>query len=149
MTILQKITGHKKIQQILRDKRFQKYEKWVILAFWLAAIFYLSSKSLGFVVYIDWWEYLIRKLAHMFEFGVLAFLLFRILGQTEKRHVNWNLFWAFAFTVMYSISDEYHQTFVPGRTGTYTDVLIDSVGALVAIWLIYLNYQHKKRLKLK
>jgi VanZ family protein len=111
--------------------------------------FLLSSKPLNFVVFVDWWEYLIRKLAHFFEFGVLSFLIFRILSQTEKRHVYWNLFWAFAFTVLYAISDEYHQTFIHGRTGTYTDVLIDSAGALLAIWLMYLNFKYKKSTRRK
>jgi VanZ family protein len=85
----------------------------------------------------------------MFEFAVLTHLIFRILSQTERRYVNWNLFWSFAFTVMYAISDEYHQSFIAGRTGTYRDVIIDSVGGLVAIWLIYLHWHHEKNKNVK
>jgi len=137
-----------KIRRIISHRHFQKYEKYISLIFWLAAIYYLSNNSLQeFVIVADWWEFIIRKLAHMFEYGVLTYLIFRILSQTEKRHVNWNLFWSFIFTVLYAISDEYHQTFTLGRTGVYTDVLIDAAGSLIAIWLIYLNYRDRKKLK--
>lgn len=135
-----------KIRSIIAHRHFVKYEKYFSLVFWLVAIYILSNNSLKeFVLVADWWEIIIRKLAHLFEFGVLTYLILRILGQTEKRHVNWNLLWSFIFTVMYSISDEYHQSFIAGRTGTYRDVIIDAVGSLIAIWLIYLDYKHKKR----
>ena len=139
-----------KIKKIIAHRHWQKYEKYISLIFWLAAIYYLSNNSLReFVIITDWWEFIIRKLAHLFEFAVLTYLIFRILGQTEKRHVNWNLFWSFIFTVIYAISDEYHQSFIASRTGTYRDVIIDSVGSLVAIWLIYLNWHHQKIKNLK
>ncbi len=136
-----------KIIKILNNKIFQKLEKWFLVIFWAGAIYYLSSKPLNFFIVADVWELILRKFAHIFEFGVFAFLIFRILGQTEKRHINWNLFWTFIFTVLYAVSDEYHQSFVAGRTGAYTDILVDSIGVIIAIWLIYLNYQHKKLLK--
>jgi VanZ family protein len=39
---------------------------------------------------------------------------------------------ALGITLLYAISDEYHQTFVPGRNGTAVDVTVDMVGALLA-----------------
>ena len=146
---LEKIRQHKTVSKIINHRHWQKYEKYVSLVIWLLAIFYFSSKSLDFVALVDIWEVIIRKIVHMFEFAVLAYLIFRILGQTEKRHVNWNLFWTLAFTVLYAFSDEYHQSLTPGRVASYKDVLIDSVGALVAIWLLYLDYHHKKYLARK
>jgi hypothetical protein len=41
-----------------------------------------------------------------------------------------------AFCVLYAISDEWHQTFVPGRGGTWTDVVIDSIGICIAFFII-------------
>jgi len=141
---IKKILECRHVKKVTTHRHFVKYEKYVSLVLWLGAIYFLSSESLEIFAATDIWAFIIRKLAHMFEYGVLAFLLFRILGQTEKRHVNWNLFWTFIFCVFYAISDEYHQTFTPGRTGIYTDVLIDSAGVLIAIWLIYLNWHHQK-----
>jgi hypothetical protein len=139
----------KYLQKIISHRHFQKYEKYISLVLWLVAIYFLSSKSLEIFAATDIWAFIIRKLAHMFEFAVLTYLIFRILSQTEKRHVSWNLFWSFAFTVMYAISDEYHQSFITGRTGTYRDVIIDSVGGVIALWLIYLHWHHQQMLKNK
>jgi hypothetical protein len=139
----------KAIKKIMAHRHFQKYEKYVSWFLWLLVIFILSSQSLGFLGTYNIWEYILRKIFHMFEYAVVAYLTYRILSEEERRHFYWNIFWTLAFTVLYAISDEYHQTFTAGRTGIYTDVLIDSAGALIGIWLIYLNHKHKEILKNK
>jgi len=45
---------------------------------------------------------------------------------------------AFTYCFLYACSDEIHQLFVPGRSGKFTDVLIDSAGALLAVLLCFL-----------
>ncbi len=146
---IKKIIEHEEAQLILANKKFQKFEKWLLLIIWAGAIYYLSSQPLTFLSATDEWGWIIRKFAHIFEFGVLTFLIFRILKYTEKRYVYWDLFWAFVFAVLYAISDEYHQTLVQGRVGNYKDVLIDSIGIIIATWLLYLYYHHEKLRKLK
>lgn len=77
------------------------------------------------------YQHLVRKLAHMTEYaslGVLSCALALTFGMKIK-----NLLFAFLFCVLYSGSDEFHQLFVPGRSGQITDVLIDSGGALIGI----------------
>jgi VanZ family protein len=138
-----------KIKEILKHKQFQKYEKYISWALWLLVIFVLSSQSLSFLEPFNIWEYILRKIFHMFEFAVVAYLTFRILSSEERKHFYWNLFWTFSFSVLYAISDEYHQIFTFGRTGTYRDVLIDSLGALFTIWLLYINHRHKEILRNK
>lgn len=76
----------------------------------------------------------IRKLAHFGEYFALTVLWWwalktRIGGQRA-------LLPAMAIAIGYAITDEFHQTFVSGRTGTPRDVLIDSAGVLTAAWLI-------------
>jgi len=144
-----KIKNHPQTQQILQNKKFQKYEKWIFLIGWAGFIYFLSSRKLEFFVVVDTWEVLVRKLAHVFVFGVLTFFIFRTLKYTEKRYIYWDLFWAFIFAFLYAVSDEYHQTLVPGRFGTYKDVLIDTVGIIISSWLIYLHYHHEKLRQLK
>ncbi|MBN1326202.1 VanZ family protein [Candidatus Falkowbacteria bacterium] len=133
-----------KFWQLIEHRHFKKYEKWVSVLIWMGAIYFLSSRSLSFMSPTDIWQFIIRKMAHMFEYAILCLLIYRILSTTEKRHVYWNLFWALAMTVLYAFSDEYHQTFTSGRTGTYRDVIIDSTGAIVTVWLLYLNHKHKQ-----
>ena len=47
---------------------------------------------------------------------------------------------SFLFSVIYALSDEFHQSFVPGRDGNIVDVLIDSSGALVGILVSCIVY---------
>jgi VanZ family protein len=78
------------------------------------------------------WDLLLKKAAHAIEYGVLYLLLWQAL---DRRHSFLALAWT--LTVLYAASDEFHQTFVPGRDGRWMDVIIDSVGASVsalAVW---------------
>ena len=54
------------------------------------------------------------------------------LDQITASRRRWNVALALAFSLLFAVSDEYHQTFVPGRGGTWTDVAIDSSGAFLA-----------------
>jgi VanZ family protein len=75
---------------------------------------------------------LIRKLAHATEFGVFSITVFR--GVRAERS-GWKLQWAVLTLIIaagYAGLDEWHQSFVPMREARFRDVLIDSLGALLA-----------------
>lgn len=86
-------------------------------------------------------NFLIRKATHLTVFGILAFLLLKSLETTRFSYLL-----AWILTALYAMSDEYHQSFMPGRTATYKDVLIDAFGALVVLSLVYL-FRKKRRAK--
>ncbi len=70
----------------------------------------------------------------MFAFGMLWALLWRAMMKTwPSGCVVW---WAFLVGLLYAGSDEYHQTFVPGRHGTVVDLGVDILGMLVAWRLV-------------
>ena len=95
---------------------------WLPVALWAAVIFALSSiPSLG--TGLGGWDLVLRKLAHITEYAVLAFLLRRALSAP----------WAFAAAALYATSDELHQSFVRGREGRPRDVLIDAVGIVLGL----------------
>jgi VanZ family protein len=73
----------------------------------------------------------LRKLVHAAEYGLLAFLWVRALHTTSARDLALPL--AFALTVAYAATDEYHQTFVQGRHGSPVDVAIDAAGAALVL----------------
>ncbi len=75
-----------------------------------------------------------RKLAHFVEYALLVALWWRALVRKLPHHRALAL--AFVIAVLYAVTDEFHQTFVSGRTGTPVDVGIDTIGALTAVWLI-------------
>ncbi len=81
-------------------------------------------------------DFITKKAGHVTEYGVLAFLLWRAISK-ERGWPAWpSLSGAFSVSLLYAISDEFHQTFVPGRTGRLTDVGFDVLGALLALGLV-------------
>lgn len=91
-------------------------------------------------------HFLIRKAAHLTEYGILGALLFRAL---RGERTDWLVRWAVGAIVIAACVasfDEWRQTFVPSRTGTPVDVVIDTVGATLAQVLIGLGGSASKRL---
>ena len=82
---------------------------------------------------------LLRKLAHMTEFGILYFLW---------RRGGLKIWQAAVVSLLYAASDEWHQSFVPNRCGCAADVIIDGAGALAAavleaVWPVSRNASDK------
>ncbi len=111
-------------------KRFIKYQLPAII--WMVLIFTLSSRQRIGVSEEYWMNFAFFKSLHVIEYAILYLLILRALasGRTikKKQYVS-----AFVLTVLYAISDEMHQTFVPTREGTLRDVAIDTVGAFAAM----------------
>jgi len=75
---------------------------------------------------------LIRKTAHFVEYFVLSLLILRGLRAGRKEaHLRWAVA-AVLLAVAYAALDEFHQSFVPGRTAAVSDVLLDSTGGAAA-----------------
>jgi VanZ family protein len=100
---------------------------WLPVVIWAAVIFTLSSipsLSTG----LGLWDTILRKAAHVTEYGVLGALLLRALGREAP---------ALAAGIAYAATDELHQHFVRGRHGAPVDVAIDAIGvaAGMLLWL--------------
>ena len=79
-------------------------------------------------------QFIVRKSAHFIGYmilGILASGLILYYGNINKKYLL-----AFLICVIYAISDEIHQLFVPGRAGQVRDVLIDSAGSFLGIILV-------------
>ncbi|MFQ5598190.1 MAG: VanZ family protein [Nitrospiria bacterium] len=76
---------------------------------------------------------LIRKSAHLFEYGVLSILWFSVLGQGGGRWIRSPALMSFLLAAAYAFVDELHHAFVRSRTGSFTDVGIDAIGALLGL----------------
>ncbi|MGN0165716.1 MAG: VanZ family protein [Lachnospiraceae bacterium] len=92
-------------------------------------------------------NYPLRKMAHMLEYLLLGLLLSGAMIGEIKGVTPVKLIPVFGTAVLYAASDEYHQLFVPGRTGKFTDVLIDSAGVLIGLVIFYLIFHRKKVIK--
>jgi VanZ family protein len=88
----------------------------------------------------------IRKLGHLTEYAILAMLLWRAL----RSGTGWQMKMSILFLIaalacaIFAASDEFHQSFVPSRTSSPVDVMIDICGALVGLE-ICLAFARRKR----
>ena len=96
------------------------------------------------------WHHYIRKCGHFVGYFSLSFLLFRAWRATL--HLPWAPRWALRWaTIAFFMSavvaslDEWHQTFIPSRTGAFSDVMLDSCAALTAQVLIFVFLTWKPR----
>jgi VanZ family protein len=135
--------------------------RWVVCLAWAALIFYLSTQAFGpdlSRALLAWTldllhlpvsggifhllHLLLRGLAHLVEYAILALLLYGLPG--EKNRGLWRprraMFCIMVATV-YSLTDEFHQLFVPGRHGSLLDCGLDAIGAAMAMLVPYTQEQ--------
>lgn len=95
--------------------------------------------------YIDKYVVLVRKSAHFTIYLILGLLILSFIR--EFRVVDYRAVLLSVFlTFLYACSDEVHQLFVPGRSGEFLDILLDSVGALSGCLLYTLYYKIRRKL---
>jgi VanZ family protein len=112
--------------------------RWLPVLAWMALIFVLSSVS-GLRVSEDAGvDRPFRVLGHLSTYAVLAALvLYALGGRRRPRAVHAAI--AYAVTLAYGLSDEFHQSFVPNRTGRLDDVVTDAIGAAIGLALGYVG----------
>lgn len=147
------------------SQRFMRY--WLPLMGWMLLIFLLSHQDkdetslrtgllrwLLSLAGIDgaWLMsgirgFVLRKFAHFTEYAVLCMLVLRLAALHFS--IRKALIYSLLFCLIYACSDEFHQTFVPGRVGTPMDVAIDTSGAVAGmlLWLYGWKKREKGRLK--
>ena len=85
-------------------------------------------------------QLLLRKAGHVTEYAILAWLAARAFATSSRVLLRSRWFWLSLLVVIaYSLSDEFHQSFVPSRTGSVYDSLIDSLGGLTMLALLALG----------
>ena len=132
-------------------------KNWMPLIVWMTLIFIGSTDVLSaehtsrFLVPILRWldpqitgaalvaaQRLIRKLGHLAEYAILSALFWRALRGTEWRSKMLILFaTAFGTCTFFAVSDEFHQSFVPSRTASARDVMIDVCGVLIGLTICF------------
>ena len=133
---------------------------WIAAILWLIVIAIESSAMLSarntsrilypilhFLFGLDWehfhhWHFYIRKTGHVVGYAILSILLFRAWRATLPAvpNVKWTLRWAtiaLLGAAFVASLDEWHQSFLPSRTGRWQDVVLDTSAALAAQALIF------------
>ena len=99
----------------------------------------ISEESLAYV------HFLVRKAAHFSEYAVLALLAARAFRTSQRRKLK-ELWWlaSFALVACVALADEFHQSFLPTRTGTVYDSLLDMAGGATALACLALWYRRRR-----
>jgi VanZ family protein len=107
---------------------------WLPPLAWMGLIFFLSAQPDLPHAPEPWFDMLLKKGGHALAFGILAGLYLRALRGHFSVMVTVRLVSA-GLAILYGASDEYHQTFVPGRKGRLFDVGVDAAGVCGAMLL--------------
>lgn len=105
---------------------------------WCLVIFLFSAiptlPKVGFV----WWDFVLKKTAHITEYAILFVLIVRAMVKSYQLKVPTLkiIIIALVFGLLYAISDEYHQRLVMGRTSRARDVGFDFLGMLISWYLL-------------
>ncbi len=101
---------------------------------WMCFIFYIShqsSISVPSVISIPGQD----KIFHFFVYAILGFFVAGSFSSFVKGISIREALWVFLIVFLYAVSDEFHQSFIPGRDPSAGDVLADCLGGIFAIWL--------------
>lgn len=107
----------------------------------MTAIFYFSSHPHFEITDATTLDFILFKTLHMIEYAFLYYLWFRALYKTTKTSQKQILVFAMILSLLYAVTDEYHQTLVPTREGKLRDVFIDFAGIVIIWYYIKSNLQ--------
>lgn len=117
-------------------------KRWLPAILWMMAIFIVSHQPSTQLPHFGLLDLLVKKAAHFLAYALLALLVQRAWWPGQK---SWG--WALLITAVYAISDEIHQSFVPGRFSSVADIFIDASGGLSALLLSHWYIHHGPRRK--
>ena len=137
----------------------KKIIKWILVVLWMSIIFYFSNfnskestnqsrsiidksiveiykekNNVNDYVALEKVDIIVRKIAHIIEYLVLVILVCILISEYCKQ-LNKTLIISFIISILYSISDEIHQYFVIGRSCEIRDIIIDSIGIIIGLFL--------------
>lgn len=126
------------LQKWFPNKPFEELLMIFQIPYWGITV---SVEERGYYYFV---EFLIRKGAHFFSFGLIAAFIYSLLPKKASRFTI-----AALLTLLFAIGDEYRQSLTGGRTPAIKDVMLDMAGAFTAlsiIW-IFLNIKNRKKRK--
>lgn len=144
---------------LMKSDRGTLWRRWLPALLWMLVIFGASTDLMSaehtsrFIApFLQWFDpnvspatvlqvqFAVRKAAHLTEYAILAALLVRALRGEAARPTAGLIACAIAVAAVWAVLDEYHQSFVPSRTSSPIDVMIDTAGAVLGVaiycWLV-------------
>jgi len=141
---------------------------WILVLLWMSVIFVfssqdasVSSQSSGVVsdaiieviedtfpdttISEDTFEFTLRNAAHFFLYFVLGLLLLHALHFYQLKWISL-IGYSLLIVIVYALTDELHQYYVPGRAFEISDLLIDTFGAMIGIALLSIFYSQRRKI---
>jgi len=145
---------------ILNNDRHHLLKTWIAAVLWLIVIAIestamLSAHNTSRILYpilhflfnmdlphFEQWHFFIRKGGHVVGYAILSILLFRAWRATLPAidNARWTLRWAAIAlfgTALVASLDEWHQSFIPSRTGRWQDVVLDTSAGIAAQMILF------------
>lgn len=146
---------------------------WVLIILWMTAMFWFSHQEaaqskrtssefiISVVEFFDFdnsltelekeniaenLTFIVRKGAHFCAYAVFGVLVFFLLAEYGIKRLR-QLIFSVGAAFLYACSDEFHQTFIKGRSGELRDIIIDTLGALFGVLAISLISMIVKKMK--
>lgn len=110
---------------------FKVLFRWLPAAGMMGLIFYLSSLTSTELPYFGTWDFVLKKGAHALGYAFLGLAYYYALP--GRLSIFYKLLLAWIMALLFALSDEFHQSFVQGRTSSLQDVAIDVSGAALAL----------------
>jgi VanZ family protein len=152
----------------LNSDRHNVLKAWIAAILWLIVIAIestalLSSINTSRILYpllhalfgmgwerFEYWHFYIRKGGHVVGYAILSILLFRAWRASlpATNDVKWTPRWAniaILGTALVASLDEWHQSFIPSRTGRWQDVVLDTCAGIAAQILIFLWWKSARK----
>lgn len=105
--------------------------RWLPLLLAMSAIFVVSHQPSVDLPNFGLWDLGLKKGGHFLAYAGLALLALRATLEWQRPYLA-----ALIIVFLFALSDEYHQTFIPGRSGTLVDVAIDMFGAATCLFFL-------------
>ena len=118
---------------------------WLPAIGWAGVIFFVSAQPKEALVRLGLSGTLLSIAGHLITYALLMILLVVALSSGGRLSVQQSCLVAFLLVALYGLSDEYHQSFVRGRTATLWDWFVDLLGAGIA-WLAITRWDRRARL---
>ena len=115
--------------------------RWFPALLMMVVIFAFSAQPDDILPSFQNWDFGIKKMGHMIGYGLLALSYFHFLKYNKKQY------WlAWLMTLVYAATDEFHQSFVPGRNASIYDVLIfDNLGAIIMLCIHFIFWRQDEQ----
>lgn len=114
----------------------KKLKYWIPSILYALVIFFLSSRQRISITHQFIFDFAIFKSIHMIEYAIFFLINYRAFFNTLNNK-SYARLGAFFITIIYALSDELHQTFIPTREGKLRDIGFDTIGvclALIFVW---------------